>query len=190
MPENNRKGGVMPHLTLSWERVNWLPDEEWGNETLPKLINIGLSIQDIRRSVYVIRLNGNFCIEYPGGESPTVYIGEGNFKQRIDNYKWWLSGLQELVGHSMFEILIAVPRVRNNMKAHCLTEAALLEHFRERYKTFLLWNKQRETCKEGYTFNKEFMDEAVCKGRGSRYKWAIKPIKNSLFYFDYINTHN
>ncbi|MBU2827973.1 MAG: hypothetical protein ACYCY2_07615 [Acidithiobacillus ferriphilus] len=72
----------MVTVALDWKRIDWMPKETWKKNILPKIEAVGLKHEDIKRSVYVIRLNGDFCIQYPDGQSPTIYIGEGNFGQR------------------------------------------------------------------------------------------------------------
>jgi hypothetical protein len=75
------------HVPLNWATIDWMPDETWKKEVVPKLVSAGLNPRDIFRSVYTIRLNGEFAIDYKCGESPTVYIGEGNFFSRIASHK-------------------------------------------------------------------------------------------------------
>lgn len=79
------------HVPLNWSFINWLPEDTWKRETLRKLIDAGVNHGDINRSVYAIRLNGNYAIHYPNGESPTVYVGEGNFCNRITCHKSWVA---------------------------------------------------------------------------------------------------
>jgi hypothetical protein len=177
------------HLALSWNRIDWLPNETWARNTLPKLEEVGLTLTDLKRSVYVIRLNGDYCIEYPGGESPTLYIGEGNFNQRINQHRKWVTELKELVGEFSFQVRIAVPRVRNNPNAYLDTEAALLARFRKNFKSAPLWNKQFERRRNDYSYSEALIDQAICKGSGAKYKWAIKPMKSSPFYADFMCTH-
>lgn len=72
----------MVDVALDWKSIDWLPNETWTKHTLPKLTDKGLKVADLKRCVYVIRLNGDYCIEYPNGTSPTVYIGEGCLYRR------------------------------------------------------------------------------------------------------------
>jgi hypothetical protein len=80
----------MVNVALDWKHIDWMPDETWTKNILPKIKAVGLTSAELKRSVYVIRLNGDFCIQYPWGESPTIYIGEGNFNQRINNHRSWV----------------------------------------------------------------------------------------------------
>lgn len=183
------ENSILVHVPLSWSKIDWLPVETWKKHTLPKLIEIGLNPADLKRSVYVIRLNGDYCIEYPHGESPTLYVGEGNFSQRITSHRTWVSELKELVSNFSFQVRIAVPRVRKNAEAYLDCEAALLARFGELFGSAPLWNKQFETRRNGYSYSQSQLDQALCKGSGAKYKWAIKPMKASPFYAEFMRTH-
>ncbi|KAB1444193.1 hypothetical protein [Bordetella bronchiseptica] len=175
------------HVPLGWHRIDWMPGETWGKDILQKLRCLGIKEAQLRRCVYVIRLNGDICIDYPGGESPTIYIGEGRFAQRIKNHSKWATKLEALVGEFSFQVCIAMPRVQKNRDAYRDAEAALLEYFGEKYGTTPLWNKQYETrtCLH-YEYNEHSLKEAVNKRSGAKYRWAIRPMKSSEFhrYFD------
>jgi hypothetical protein len=179
----------MVNVALSWKRIDWMPRETWKKDILRKLTAVGIKPADLKRSVYVIRLNGDFCIDYPRGQSPTIYIGEGNFSQRINSHRAWVSELEELVGDFAFQVRIATPRVKNNAEAYLDCEAALLKRFGERFGTAPLWNKQYESRRNNYMYNKKQVDQAICKGSGARYKWAIKPMRSSIFYDNFRRTH-
>lgn len=175
----------MVKVPLDWHRIDWMPDEK----IVQKLKDVGLSSVDLKRAVYVIRLNGNFCIDYLTGQSPTIYIGEGNFNQRIKMHREWVKELTELVGEFSFQVCIAIPRVRKNRDAYRDCEAALLLRFCEIFGTAPLWNKQYEKRRNDYEYNRRQMDQALCKRSGAKYKWAIKPMKSCIFYHSYNRTH-
>ncbi|MBU1413917.1 hypothetical protein KKC22_20570 [Myxococcota bacterium] len=177
------------NVALDWHRVEWMPNETWTKCTLPKVIASGIKLKELGRSVYVIRLNGDYCIEYPGGQSPVIYIGEGAFHQRINAHRSWVKELEQLVGSFSFQVCIAVPRVRNNPNAYLDCEAALLERFGSIFGSAPLWNKQFESRRNGYTYNQRQIDQALCKRSGAKYKWAIKPMKSSPFYRNFVRTH-
>lgn len=179
----------MVHIALSWKRIDWQPDETWGKHVLPKIEAVGLTAGGLKRCVYVIRLNGDYCISYPGGTSPTLYVGEGNFNQRINSHRKWVTGLKELVGDFSFQVCIAVPRVRNSPNAYLDTEAAILERFGKHFKTAPLWNKQFEKRRNTYSYSDSTIDQAICKRSGAKYKWEIRPMKSSPFHADFIRTH-
>lgn len=178
------------HVALDWKFIEWLPDEKWMKDTLPKLIEADIDPRQIHRSVYVIRLHGEFAIDYPNGESPTVYIGEGNFSSRIKSHRSWVSEIRELVREFSFQVGIVTPRVANNPEAYLDTEAALLDRFAEKFHTAPLWNKQYETRRcQHYSYSQQQMDYAICKRSGAKYKWAIRPMKSSPFHASYLKTH-
>ena len=179
----------MVNVPLSWKRIDWQPDETWKKDTLPKLLRVGLLPGHLARSVYVIRLDGDYCIEYPTGQSPTLYIGEGNFSQRISSHRPWVRELREFVGDFSFQVRIAIPRVRNNAEAYRDCEAAILHRFGNIFGSAPLWNKQFESRKKSYLYNQSQIDQAICKGKGTRYKWSFKPMKSSPFYADFMRTH-
>lgn len=180
---------VMVSVALDWKRIDWMPKETWKKDILPKLEAVGLSLADLKRSVYVIRLNGEFCIQYPRGQSPTIYIGEGRFGQRINSHRAWVKELEELVGDFAFQVRVAVPRVKNNVDAYLDCESALLNRFGELFGTAPLWNKQYESRRNGYEYNDKQVNQAICKGSGAKYKWAIAPMKSSSFFENFKRTH-
>lgn len=179
----------MVNVALDWHRIDWMPNETWKKNILPKLKIVGLGLQDLKRSVYVIRVNGEFCIQYPNGTSPAIYIGEGSFGQRINSHRAWVKELEELVGDFSFQVRIAVPRVKNNSDAYLDCEAALLERFGKLFGTAPLWNKQFESRRNDYAYNEKQVDQAICKGSGAKYKWAISPMKSSAFFDNFRRTH-
>lgn len=171
------------NVPLDWKYIDWMPDETWKKSVEPNLIAAGVNVAAVPRSVYVIRLNGEYAIDYPEDESPVVYIGEGNFFNRINSHRSWIAGIEELVGEFSFQVCIAYPRVRNQYDAYRDAEAALLERFGEVFGTAPLWNKQFETrlCPH-YVYNTKQMDRALRKRSGARYRWAIRPLRSSPFH--------
>lgn len=179
----------MVNVALDWKRIDWMPNETWKKNILPKLEAVGLKPADLKRSVYVIRLNGDFCIQYPLRQSPTIYIGEGNFAQRINSHRPWVTELEKLVGDFAFQVRIAIPRVNNSPDAYLDCEAALIARFGDLFGTAPLWNKQYESRRHGYLYNQKQVDQAICKGSGAKYKWAIAPMRSSTFYANFRRTH-
>ena len=178
------------HVALNWYVIDWDPLDTWQKTTLPALIAAGVNPKLIDRSVYVIRLNGNFAIHYPKGESPTVYIGEGKFSSRITMHRKWAKQLTELVGEFSFQICIATPQVQNNRLAHTDCEAVLLDRFGQKFKSAPLWNKQFEKRRFlHHEYSKQQLDYAICKRSGAKYKWAIRPMPSSVFWRSYGKTH-
>jgi len=177
-------------VPLSWTVVPWNPDETWKKILLPRLIEEGANKNRLDRSVYVVRLAGNFAISYPKGESPAVYVGEGSFGSRIQSHRAWAAKLEELVGDFSFELCVATPRVKNNTTVHLDCEAEILRRFGEKFGTAPLWNKQFERRRfPHHEYSQEKVDYAIRKRSGAKYRWALKPMKASPFYASYIKTH-
>jgi hypothetical protein len=170
-------------VQIKWDWLHWNCRQTWGKDVLPELQSRGVKPQDLKRCVYVIRLNGLFAIQYPRGISPTVYIGEGNFEQRITQHKNWLMDLAELQGEHEFLIGYCFPRARNASKVYSEFEAMLIHEFRDTYGAAPLRNKQMEFQRANHVF--EPMDEirsAIMNRRGGRFHWAVQPMKSSPMY--------
>ena len=177
-------------VSLSWSVIDWHPEDTWKKVTLPALLEAGVKPHLIDRSVYVIRLNGDYAVDYPGGQSPAVYIGEGSFSRRINCHRKWAAELQELVGKYIFQVCIATPRVKNQEKTYRDCEAVLLDQFGKKFKSAPLWNKQFETrLFPHHVYAPRSLDYALCKRSGAKYKWAIRPMPSSVFYRSYGKTH-
>jgi len=177
-------------VPLNWTVVAWHPSETWGKVLLPRLVEEGVARSLLKRSVYVVRLAGNFAISYPRGESPAVYVGEGSFGARIQCHRDWAAELEELVGKFSFELCVATPRVRNNEEVHKDCEAVILQRFGQKFGTAPLWNKQFENRRfPRHVYSREKIDYAIRKRSGSKYEWALQPMKSSIFYQSYMKTH-
>lgn len=90
----------MADVQIKWDWLQWKCSQTWKKDIFSILQSRGVSQEDLKRCVYVIKLDGLFAIEYPRGISPTVYIGEGNFEQRITQHKNWLMDLADLQGEN------------------------------------------------------------------------------------------
>ena len=177
-------------VALTWTSVEWNADETWRKALLPRLIAAGANRKYLDRSVYVIRLAGNFAIGYPKGDSPTVYVGEGSFGRRIQSHRKWANELRELVGDFAFEVLVATPRVKKQPTTYLDCEAVLLHRFGVKFGTAPLWNKQFERRRfQHHEHSLKKLDYALCKRSGAKYQWALRPMKSSMFYESYQKTH-
>ena len=180
----------MIQVAFEWKRIAWLPDETWGKQTLPKLLDAGLTRDNLKRSVYIIRLYGDYCIEYPGGCSPVLYIGEGRFGSRITRHRRWLKELRQLVGNLSFQLCITVPRFRDDPNVCKDCEAFALQRFKSKFGSAPLWNKQIENrLNEDYRYDRKNIDRIFSTGRRGKFKWSIKPMKTSQFYHNFTRTH-
>lgn len=169
-----------------WIRIN--PDDTW-SITEEKLVNAGVDLRKLPRSVYVIRAANSFSIRYPKRHSPTLYIGEGKFKQRISLHRKWLSKIHALTGAFPLDVAICTPRVTNNTKAHQEFEAHLLNVFFKNYGSLPLKNKIHENNKFHHKYDKSSVTDVIGPGKGKRYKWAIEPLKSNPFHKHFIKTH-
>lgn len=173
----------MAVVNIEWNWLHWNCRQTWKTDVLPELQRRGVKEEDLKRCVYVIRLNGLFAIEYPRGISPTVYIGEGNFEQRITQHKNWLMDLADLQGEYEFLIGYCFPRARNAAKVYSEFEAMLIHEFRDIYGAAPLRNKQMEFQKSNHEFvPADVIRSAIMIGKGMRFHWAVKPMKSSPMY--------
>ncbi|MDQ7735446.1 hypothetical protein QT231_22320 [Halomonas sp. SpR1] len=177
-------------VPLSWTCVSWHPSESWSKDVKPRLIEKGANENYLNRSVYVIRLAGKFAISYPGGDSPTIYVGEGSVGLRISSHRKWANKLTDLIGDYDFQICVATPRVKNQPDTYLDCEAAVLQRFGERFGTAPLWNKQFERRRFlHHHYSQDKLDYVIGIRRGARYHWALKPMKSSFFHDSYYRTH-
>lgn len=149
----------------------------------------GIKDDDLTRAVYVIRAKDVFAIEYPLGVSPTLYIGEGKFFQRIDIHRKWIKQIFEQKILFPLEIAVATPRVKHNAVAYKELEAFLLHEFETNFGSLPMNNKNHETIKFGHKYDSSEINSVIGLGRGKRYKWAIKPMKSNAFHSLFHRTH-
>lgn len=178
-------------VTVKWRWLDWEPGYTWSKDIVPQLVELDFREEQLDRCVYVIRVNGLFAIQYPLGISPTLYIGEGNFKSRIVQHKNWLGELADLVRDFSFQVGICIPRVRNNRRAYQDLEAYLLQEFKEIYGCAPLKNVQMERRRASYEYvPKDELRAALMIGRGVRYHWAVAPMKSSPYHEKYWKTYD
>jgi hypothetical protein len=174
---------------LEWKWIEWNIGETWKRHIVQKLNDVDITTDTLKRSVYVIRANGSFAIEYKKNISPTLYIGEGNFKDRITQHKNWLRDFAGLVNQFPFLIAIATPRVQKFPDAYRDLEAALLIEFSKSFGSAPLMNKQLEKRLRDYIY--DGLRTPLTIGQGAkRFLWAIKPLKCCSFYKAYNSAAN
>lgn len=145
--------------------------------------------QDLTRGVYVIRLKPPFGIAYPGGHSPTLYIGEGRVPGRLNDHRKWLSRFQGLGFAFPLEVACTFPRVRKNECAYKEFEAHLLEVFFKRYGTLPLRNSIHETRHFDHTYTRVATQGIIGPGSGTKHMWAIHPLPANSFRTVFQRTH-
>lgn len=181
---------MVTQVAIEWSWLDWEPGYTWASNIVPQLVELGLTEEQLARCVYVIRANGLFAIQYPNGISPTLYIGEGNFKNRIVQHRNWLGELTDLVRDFSFQIGLCIPRVRNSYYAYQDFEAFLLQEFRSIYGCAPLKNSQMESRRAGYEYvPRDQVRSAIMVGRGVRYHWAVAPMKSSPYHEQYWKTY-
>ena len=154
---------------------------------MPQLESFGVKEKDLRKCVYVIKFRNTFTIKYGNKFSPTIYIGEGNFKDRLIEHSKKLEKLNDLVNDFDFKIGICIPRYKNFEGIHKDLEAELLHEFKNEFNNYPLINKQLEYSSGNYKFYpKEILREAILIGKGFRYYWALEPMKNLEIYQHYL----
>lgn len=177
----------MATINVTWHSFNVHVDDTWARNILPKLNAIGIKEQDLCHVVYVIRINGLFAIQYEEGVSPVVYIGEGNFKDRISSHRKWLGNITELVDDAVFEVRICVPKKKRGDYANKDFEAVLLHKFKEIFGSAPMKNRQLEypSVDHDITSYQTSVVAPLRIGKGVRYYWAIKPLRANTHYDDY-----
>lgn len=180
----------MANVNITWHWIEWEVGYRWKRDILPQLQGNVIEA-NLTRCVYVIRANGNFAIRYPKDVSPVLYIGEGNFKDRIACHKNWLNDLIECTGEFPFQIAICVPRAPNNTFLYKDMEAALIHKFKKLYGCAPFANGIMEYQRIDHNY--QTLDEFVKPlkiGRGRRFYWEIKPMRSNSFYDRYYRTHD
>ena len=176
----------MASVNVSWHWFKWQFGYKW-HDILPQLEKVGLTEHDLERSVYVIRAAGSFAINYKYGASPTLYIGEGNFKQRIVQHRTWLEPLVNLVGEFPISIGVSIPKLKYYPEVYKYVEAALIQEFISEYGCLPLKNRHKEYPRHECQYEPtETLRSAIMIGKGYRYQWALEPLRANRFYEDYI----
>ncbi|MGO8739750.1 hypothetical protein [Rhodoblastus sp.] len=178
----------MTSVDIKWKRLKIEPDDTW-KRIEEKLSHIGIKANQLGRVVYVIRAANAFSIRYPKRHSPVLYIGEGRFKQRIAAHKKWIAKIYDLTNVVPIEVLICLPRVKNNRFAYKDYEAHLLEVFYARYGSLPLRNAIHETKHYNHIYANVATAAVLGPGKGKRYHWALEPLKSNIFYKRFTQTH-
>lgn len=134
--------------------------------------------------VYVVRLTGDFAVHYPKRHSPVIYIGEGDAYARVTEHAGkWLVDLVTAIPRVGISIRVAEALRRGRQDFYQYIEADMLRMFRERNGSVPWFNRQSERSREGRF---EYSDDALREirthlgiGRGTSYKWAIRPTSNN-----------
>ena len=161
-----------------------IDDEKQLLKTLRSEIRTGLVPVkgSLDRSVYVIRMTGDFVIAYEKRNSPVLYIGRGNCAQRLAAHlKNWLHEVRSFGSEVGLDIRVASPRRQKRENYFKNVEADLLRDFAKEHGALPFFNKRFERtfqgkCHHGLEARKE-MRSAILIGRGNRPRWALKPTR-------------
>lgn len=143
------------------------------------------------KCVYIVRLAGDFSVQYPRDFSPVIYIGEGEAHSRLRSHASnWLVDLACAIQGIGVDIRVAEVARKNSMNFYQYVEADILDKFQRVYGALPWFNKQCETSKIGYYPWDEGATQDLNKnlgiGSGNKFIWAIQPTKNNR----YINEFN
>lgn len=180
-------------IRITWTWFDWKPGYKWSEDILPQLEAANLNEEQLKNCVYVIRVNGLFAIRYPKGTSPTLYIGCGNFRDRLKSHdNNWLCSLTELVGENFFfKVGVCIPGIEKNVIADRDFEAAMLIEFKNIYGCAPLNNSQMQKRLSDYEYSPDdAIKSAIMIGKGVRYLWDISPMKSNALYNSYWKTHD
>jgi hypothetical protein len=176
-------------VDISWIRIDFDPSMTKTAITTA-LLTAGTKEELLGRGVYVIRIKPPFGVAYPGGHSPTLYIGEGNVPSRLYGHRKWVKRFQSLGYAFPTEVACAFPRVRKNTSAYKDFEAHLLEVFFRRYGTLPLRNSIHETRHFNHSYTKVATHGIIGPGSGTKHTWAIQPLPANSFRTVFQRTHD
>lgn len=146
--------------------------------------------RDGKQCVYVVRILGDVAMAYPKGNSPVIYIGEGDAYSRLYSHAKWITSLLLNVPNIEIEVRIAlvVRKKRPNLYKH--VEADLIMWFSKMFGAVPLMNSQRETAHENkFTYLssvKQGLLNQLRLGKGTSYHWAMKPIGQNELHEVYL----
>ena len=138
------------------------------------------------KSVYVIRLDGPFCVQYYRKSSPVLYIGSGHLQQRVTSHLEWINDLSKRLDDLAFELWVLKPRVRKAHDAYKSVEGRLLSDFVLEHGSLPYFNKNKK--KENRVFdydNIRNLRSAILIGSGKRFTWALTPMSREPTYNSY-----
>ena len=176
---------------LDWKWKHFSASDTWVRDLLPKLAAKNITEKGLAGAVYVIRLAGKFAVHYPTGISSCIYIGRGNIKARLTGHKKWLSDILELAPDGEFEVGIVFPKVQNSAEAYKDVEAHLIEEFWALFGTAPMANSiYPSRTNPHYVYDKKLVNAALKRGAGTKFLWAIYPMKSNSLCAAYYKTHS
>jgi len=123
--------------------------------------------------VYIIRSCRPYAVRYKSGWSSTIYIGQGNFRNRITSHlNNWVHPLSIEYHDIGIEIRMYIPRVRNNYYAFKQVEGYLICEFEKKYGELPSGNDRKGSVSDRHKYNFDF-GSILGLGRGPGYEWDI-----------------
>lgn len=170
------------HIPLQWFNLQFNPGDTTALVTERLKTKKKLDLALLPNSVYIIRLAGNFAVDYKSGVSPTIYIGQGKFKGRLNAHRKWLGKLHSLIAETPLQIKFCTPRAADQTSLNRELEAFLLKSFEAKYGQRPLQNKQSGALNENYSFPQGKIGHVIGPGAGRNYAWAIRPLKVNPYF--------
>ena len=161
-----------------WWKATEIPLTEFSLPKIKKYFHVPLPDGGLDSCVYVIRLAPPFAIWYGDGgelESPLVYVGSGNLKQRWLSHTDWLIAIGLILPSARYELWFCKPTRKGPGagKSYKDVEADVLKWFKRKTGYLPLWNKKEEKPKHTNTYEKNFFEEIIKVD--SRYHWTVYP---------------
>ena len=170
------------NIPIQWFNLEFNPGDTFSAVTDRLKTKKRLDLSLLPNSVYVIRLAGNFAIQYPSGVSPTIYIGQGKFRGRLNAHRTWLEKLHSLVAETSLQVKFCMPRSADDKPLNRELEAFLLNSFEQTYGQKPLQNKQGGKQDESFSFHQGKIGHVIGPGAGRNYAWAIRALKANPYF--------
>lgn len=166
-------------IKVEWEYCSFQPPSVWPLVKKRALETTDLNLSQIERCVYVVRIAHTYCIEYRRRASPTLYIGRGNFKQRITSHLDWINELGNLLRDLEIQVRFFTPRIQRTADAYKTVEADLIEEFVKEMGSVPWFNSNRPSPVRDYSYEpRSKFRHAVLQGNGSHFPWSLRPNGN------------
>ena len=174
-----------------------LENEESFLKTLRKQVRDAVREQEpadesLKRSVYIIRMTGQFLVAYGKLNSPVLYIGRGTTSSRVASHlRNWLYQAHTFGNDIGVEIRIVIPRRKKRPDFYKNVEADLLYEFKKKHNALPFFNgrsehKYAQKIRAYSKTNTTLLSRAIGVGAGKRPQWAIRPTKANANFATYL----
>lgn len=173
----------MANVRLGWDSVAFKASDVSGWVSFKKAVSIDDHEELLSdRAVYVIRVSQPFSFQYEKGHSPVIYIGKGQAQARITAHlKSWIPLLSATIPELKVRICFSTPTIRKRGTICEHVEADLIAKFVAKYGELPLRNRNTPPQLGRHVYDPADLS-VLHPGRGTRYHWAIQPLKSSQFY--------